>query len=104
MKLIENAPITSVSVNGAEYFILLRPSGLISDVCTQHPNETSSMSVLIDRPGLGGIIQVSDSVARLIETASPGHVCDQEFRKLVTQSLLERDPASPAPFSHVLAV
>lgn len=104
MKLIENAPITSVSVNGAEYFILLRPSGLISDVCTQHPNETSSMSVLIDRPGLGGIIQVSDSVARLIETAIPSHVCDQEFRKLVTQSLLERDPASTAPFTHVLAV
>jgi len=103
MKLIENTPTTSVSVNDAEYFILLRPSGLIANTCTEHPMETSEICALVDRPGLGAIIRVPDAAARLIETAMPGHVCDQEFRKLITQALLERDPLSTS-VAHVFAI
>lgn len=105
MKLIENTPVPCVSVNAAEYFVLLRPSGIISKICAESP-EASGIVLHLDRKGLGAIIQVPTEVAALVEAAVPGHVCDEEFRRLMTEAQLERDPEpqSSLDLHHAFAI
>ena len=91
MEAISETPqAIEVFFSGNEYFVVLRPDGMLATAVAQHPDLSTSLQGY--RSHFGYVLRVTPEVAPLLLAAQPAHACDDRLRLMLARWLSSLPP------------